>query len=213
MHYLIDGYNLLFRILDKGEEVQKAREQMIEQISKKVNFSELKTTLIFDSKYQAGPSSCSFDGFLEILYTNEGETADDWIIKEAKRLPLKSQETVVTSDKRLASQVRIKGVPTLSCEEFMAYLNKRVRQHIKDLKRKDEPLPPPPPEIKVKIPKGSAQYYEELFEKKLADMPAPKKTEKDLLKEPEVKKSQVLKEEDKKSDESEEERWARLFGA
>lgn len=213
MHYLIDGYNLLFRILDKGDEVQEARESMIEDISKKVNFTELKTTIVFDSKYQSGPSSTSHDGFLEVVYTDEGETADDWLIKEAKKLPLKAQETVVTSDKRLAHQIRIKGVQTLACEDFMTYLNKKVRTCIKQSKKVDEPLPPPPQSVKVKIPKGSKEYYEELFEKRLAEAPVKKENiSSKVVKETKIsKKIKTPFKEPKRSDESELERWQRLF--
>jgi predicted RNA-binding protein with PIN domain len=202
MHYLVDGYNLLFRRLNKGESVQNAREAMIESIGKKVNFIPLEVTLVFDSVYQPGWASHRLDRHLEVIYTNEGETADEWLIRYVKKMPEQEEVTIVTSDKRLAVHLKGKGVKILSSEEFVLFLNKRVKAILKT----PQPLPSLPVTKKLptkKIPKGSVEYYEKIFEDKSEAAPptSPKKAPK------------KLKEEDKRSGESELERWQRLFGA
>ena len=39
MHYFIDGYNLLFRILRAGDNLQKQREEIIQDLEIKINES------------------------------------------------------------------------------------------------------------------------------------------------------------------------------
>lgn len=211
MHYFIDGYNLLFRILDKGQEVQKARDEMIDMLIYKINRAEIHATLVFDSKYQPGPPTRNCKGNLDILFTDEGETADDWILNEVKRSPAKTEEKVVTTDKRLAVQIRLKGVQTISCEDFMEYLNKKVKLQIQNAKRvlKKEPIIPPPP-VK-KVAKGSQEYYEGIFEKKFADESLLRPAKPEKVKKPlKIKKGSVPKSPER-SRESDMDRWSRLF--
>lgn len=167
MIYLIDGYNLLFRLLLKGEELRKAREALIAMMSQKVALAGLKARLIFDSQYQEGWATEKREGPLLVIYTNEGETADEWILSYLK----KGDITVVTSDKQLARHVRIKGAHTLTCEAFLSYLENRARKRRIDPMKKSPPALPQP---QKKVAKGSTEYYEALFEK---DEPKKKKIE------------------------------------
>lgn len=208
MHYFLDAYNLLFRLLDKGEVVQLAREALIDQIGKKVNLIDLRVTLVFDSAYQPGWASSQQDRMLEIIYTSEGETADDWLIRYSKKLSTHPEITIVTSDKRLAVHLKVKGIKILSCEKFISFLNKRVRSVLKAPKESIAPPPKVTP-LKKKVAKGSAEYYEKLFQDRLENETPPlpkKKVPKPLTKEKQ-------KDNEKKCGESEEERWGRLFGA
>lgn len=211
MHYIIDGYNLLFRLLHKGQEVRQARESMIAELSQKAEISELNLILVFDSKYQEGTAASRREGTLVVVYTNEGETADEWIIRESKRPDRNSEEKVVTSDKRLAVHIRVKGIQTISCEDFIAYLNKRCKAYLLGQRKKND-TPTAEPEIEVKpkkVAKGSAEYYEAIFEKKLAEEPAKKiKKTSDVLVKKKVKKPKP----EERTPESELDRWTRLFG-
>lgn len=234
VHYLIDGYNLLFRLLHKGEEVKKAREAMIHQLALKVSFTQLKASLIFDSKYQKGEMSFKQEGVLHIVFTDEGETADDWILDAVKHHSEKGFLTVVTTDKRLASQVRIKGSQTLSCEDFMGYLNKKVRQQnkllrVEKIQKQLEALHPPkefkkPIYVKKPIVKESQVYYEEVFEKKYKENPENQKAEAKLKALEKAKEEALVKKLAKVSHreksvrerldgESDMDRWTRMFGA
>ena len=204
MLYLIDGYNLLFRILHKGEEVKKARDEMIVNLGRKVTFSSLKAILVFDSTYQEGLQTEKKEGDLVVVFTNEGQTADDWIVHAVKESEDKANTCIVTTDKRLAKQVRLKGAQTLSCEEFLAYLAKRM------VKKRDKPLLKPLIQLepKKKVAKGSAQYYEEVFEKKLEGAAKePKKIKPEITSEIPKTKREL------RTPESEQDRWSRLFGA
>ncbi len=47
MHYLVDGYNLLFRFL-KANPLEKTRQAMIEELNTAVSELNLSVTLVFD---------------------------------------------------------------------------------------------------------------------------------------------------------------------
>src|ERR1700722_447984 len=104
MHYFIDGYNLLFRVVRAliDEDLQQQREKIIADLSHKISLLNIDATIIFDSYYQKGLRERSFSQSLEVLFTDEGETADECILDELKKCPHPRNEMVVTSDKKLA---------------------------------------------------------------------------------------------------------------
>lgn len=159
MHYYVDGYNLMFRLLRASDDLQKQREQVIRDLNRKAGFLELDITLVFDSKYQAGEAERIRVDHLEVLYTNEGETADECILDELTGL----QETVVTSDKKLAYLSRLKQAKTESVSEFILWLNKRYKNKIRHLKnpKEKEPLSLPKPAAAPKP--GNLDYYLHAF--------------------------------------------------
>ena len=139
MHYYIDGYNLLFRMLRASDEnLQIQRELVIQELNNKIQFLELDVTLVFDAQYQYGESTRTQLNYLEILFTSSGETADDFIISELKACRTPLQETVVTSDKKLAWRARRKLARTESVEEFFEWINRRYKNKKKQKKREKE---------------------------------------------------------------------------
>lgn len=130
MHYFIDGYNLLFRVVkaDKNEELQHQRERIIEDLSRKIKLLKIDATLVFDSYYQKGFRERAVFHTLEILFTDEGETADECILDELKKCKNARLETVVTSDKKLAWHSRVRGAHTQTVEDFIKELNQRFRK-------------------------------------------------------------------------------------
>ena len=159
MQYLIDGYNLLFRLLHKGQEVRQARESMIVELSQKAALSDLDITLVSTLSIKKELRQSRKEGAIRVVYTNEGETADEWIIRECKKATGNTEDRVVTSDKRLAVHIRVKGIQTVTCEEFIAYLNKRCKAYFLGHKKRAEPTAPLPPPLIKKVAKGTAEYY------------------------------------------------------
>ncbi len=127
MHYYLDGYNLIFRTLAAGETLQSRREQLILDLSTKIELLHLETTVIFDSQYKDNEATRHHYKNMEIYYTDQGETADDYIIKRVKQLPPKTKATVVTSDLHLAWRARREGAFTVSAEEYLSWLQRRFR--------------------------------------------------------------------------------------
>ncbi len=175
MHYLIDGYNLLFRILESNESLQTQRNALIEAMARAAKTLKLHATLVFDSQYQPTEGSRHHLGDLEIIYTDRGETADEFILKTIKDAPKPESFTVVTSDKVLANQCRYKLAKTLAADAFLDWVDKRKKNIAAGIKKDKlitpirKPLPPPV-KPKAEKPKDPTQDdYERLFTEKLND--------------------------------------------
>lgn len=220
MHYFIDGYNLLFRLLPPKENLQLIREAFIYDLSYKASFLNLDATLVFDSHYQEGEASKSHVDKLEIIYTNQGESADDFILKSIKRSAFPKQHTVVTSDNKLAWQARRLLTNTMSVEDFVALLEKRYKNG--QAKQQESPdttkaskkiqeattlLPTPTPS------KGSMEYYIEAFEKEYKVLEsAPREVSINIPSEPlKFETFEEFEEEETTPIQSDEERWLKIF--
>jgi predicted RNA-binding protein with PIN domain len=180
MHYLIDGYNLLFRLLRTEDSLQKQRNELIARTSDRVRLLGLDATLVFDSHYQPSEASKHHLGPLEIIYTNPGETADDYILKALKEVKDPTKHTVVTSDKILANLCRMRLAKTMAIDEFLQWIHRRqknIAEEKKEARKQKEgegiilrPLirrPEPEPKKKV-VEEGetktlSLDDYERIF--------------------------------------------------
>jgi uncharacterized protein len=135
VHYLIDGYNLLFRLKEKKFPLEKLRQEIILVLNEEACKHHLKITLIFDAA-RTPPVELNRGHYeaLEIVYTAEGQLADDYILEviEASNNPL--QIAVVTSDLKLAKQARHLGATTLLIREFLTLLLKKAQKKKKDHK-------------------------------------------------------------------------------
>lgn len=223
MHYYIDGYNLLFRILPVKENLQLVREAFVYDFSYKVAALNLDVTLVFDSHYQEGESTKSHIGNLEIIYTAKGESADDFIIKSIKRCQNPKNQTVVTSDNKLAWRVRRHLAKTETVEVFNVMVEKRLKsRHARQeerLRESDKPkeIRRSEPE-KITIPEShippeeSFDYYRQIFEEKYETL-APAVVE-NVIQSPSYS---LAFEEDEDEVEAvdlslnEEERWLKIF--
>lgn len=239
MRYFIDGYNLIFRSgRFSSSELKNSRMDWIGWLNLQKGLLHGTITIVFDSAYVPGEIEKSHSGSVEILYTAQGETADQWIINQLawSKKRINKSIIVVTSDNQLAKQVRHLGAHTQSIEEFLRIVDRRVekKEHrlcanpIKtasfSIKLTSElikkPLPATPLLALPLAEKGNFSasseqaftYYLSSFEKKLQ---LQQEEEKNIEKKPH--KEIHLKRKKKKISppllvrESEEERWQRLF--
>jgi len=183
MHYYIDGYNLMYRVLTADDDLQTQRQEIIQELNEKIQVLELNATVVFDSQYQYGYGARSHLNYLEICFTDQGETADDYIVNELNSSTTPQQETVVTSDNKLAWRVRQRNAKTVSIEEFMSWLNTRYKKKKRAQKEKRTKPPPvaeaPPKPRRVSIPtepptpestpEESFNYYLYEFEKEFKE--------------------------------------------
>lgn len=130
---------MLFRLAGAKDDLQKQREAIIHDLNKKISLVKLDVSLIFDSTYQIGERERSHFHELEIAFTAEGETADDYILDEVKNSSHPQQEIVVTSDKGLARKARLLSAQVESVEDFMVHLNRSYKNKLRQLK-KEKPL-------------------------------------------------------------------------
>lgn len=181
MHYFIDGYNLMFRVLRAGDDLQMQRESIIRDLSRKIILTGLDVTIVFDAQYQSGESSRSNLQHLEIHFTSRGETADEYILQQLKHEKKPLQQTIVTSDKKLAWLARRQGSKTETVEDFLRQLNNRYRNKqkrpaapISNVLLKPKKAITAPPE--KSSPEESFDYYlahfEDSFKKIIESQPA-----------------------------------------
>lgn len=179
MHYWIDGYNLLFFQYGHHEKLEELRAQLIEDFSHHVDLLGLHATLVFDSMYHPGERTRSHRGCLEIVFTDEGETADEYILSEVEKSDV-HHTTVVSSDKLLSWRVRRLGAFTESVPTFLSWLKRRYKNKLHS-PPSDPTAPLPPVKAKKQHPpspssKADSQeclaYYQEIFQKKSLSEPA-----------------------------------------
>lgn len=171
MHYFVDGYNLIFRRIRAGENLQEQRAAIIYELDEAADLLELDITIVFDAQYHLGIGSRGHYHHIEICFTDEGETADDYIL-EAVRLQKKPhQETVVTSDKKLAMQARRRLAKTETVEQFMAKIGKRCQNKQRRQTIQKPAIPAPVPEPKIVVRKApefetDLERWERIFEER-----------------------------------------------
>jgi predicted RNA-binding protein with PIN domain len=148
MHYFIDGYNFLFQLYDEVDPLKEKREEVIEHLQKKLKDLNLNTTIVFDShQTKTNNFPTRFEqACLEIIYTPSGQTADAYILEALIWNKYNHTETVVTSDKRLATQIKALGAKVQSIDHFIKWLlkkdllnqqkeTKNLQEHPEDFKR------------------------------------------------------------------------------
>jgi predicted RNA-binding protein with PIN domain len=223
MHYIVDGYNLLFRILTPSLDLELRRKTIIENLNKKIQLVGIDVTIVFDSNYRIDESLKSHYKHLEIQFTSRGITADDWIIDKVRCLKTPESEIVVTSDKKLAWTVRYYSAKTESVEEFITNLNKRYKNKLAGIKENTEttsktslktpliqlkPLKKKTPTICKMAPSESFDYYLKQFEENFNKIAKPEKP-------PAVEKQKKHEFPKKKKDPDEHlsdmERWLKAF--
>jgi predicted RNA-binding protein with PIN domain len=127
-HYLIDGYNLLFRLAKSRQALKTKRVQLIEKLNEMIGPLALNATIIFDSADTTTRHSSRehFDA-LEIVYTNKAMSADAYILEKLDASKYPEHFTVVTSDRDLAFSSKVLKAKTLSVEAFLSLLLKKKK--------------------------------------------------------------------------------------
>jgi predicted RNA-binding protein with PIN domain len=230
MHYYIDGYNLLFRLVHAYENLQSSREQFILDLDRKISLVKIDVSIVFDGTFQEGNGTRTHFNNLEILFTSQGETADEFILNALKHSSHPKQETIVTSDKKLAWLARNKQAQTETVENFIHWLNKAYKNKLKKLTSLSPPQPKDktPPQTNLPFPlqttarpnkekEGSTEYYEKIFEKeyqKLIEKEPPiiKKQTSAKIRKPKIKKDPFLNTPSLPIDSTTQmERWEKVF--
>lgn len=109
---IVDGYNVINAwpelIALKEENLEHARDKLIDMLAGYGAYHDIKVTVVFDAHLVSGQESREKIAGMEVIYTNEGETADSCIEKMVYYLVRQGQRAyVVTSD--YAEQLSILG--------------------------------------------------------------------------------------------------------
>lgn len=126
MIYLVDGYNLLFRLFHSEKKFESQREVLIEFLEEKATLLNLDINLIFDGyKQNQELANTSYFEKLKVIYTSKGQTADDYIIEQIFLSKNPSQIVVVTSDKSLKKKSEELHASTRSIDSFINWITKK----------------------------------------------------------------------------------------
>lgn len=130
MHYLIDGYNLLFRLLDqKSQSLEKKREALIALLDRELSVIKGHVSIIFDSSEEIREFAQSVKRKnLEVIYAPKGKTADEYILELVEQRKNPKVLVVVSSDSGLTKQCKYLEAQIQTIEEFFAFLAKKTKK-------------------------------------------------------------------------------------
>lgn len=139
MHYIIDGYNLFFRLEEEITPLAEKREEFVEFLIKEMTRCHIKANLIFDSgktHKNPFPSTKEQQG-LTITFSPYGISADTYILEFLKYQKLPQTMTLVTSDRELAKKARELGAITQTIEAFLKMLQAKKKRRGKSEDKKE----------------------------------------------------------------------------
>ncbi|WP_293729196.1 NYN domain-containing protein [uncultured Phascolarctobacterium sp.] len=124
-YLIVDGYNVINAWKEFAQlrqtSLEHARELLIAGVSEYAAFKGYRAIVVFDAQEVAGAAAVETVHGIQVVYTNEGETADSWIERRAYELGRgvgRAKVFVVTSD--YAEQINILGAGAyrISAREF-----------------------------------------------------------------------------------------------
>lgn len=133
---IVDGYNMIgawpeLVLLKKQDRLEDAREALLHRLSNYSKYEGLEIIVVFDAQLVPGVTQSYSKYQLQVIFTEEGETADSYIERIAGELNDRlTQVTVATSD--LAEQwlCFLKVRCELLLENFIKVLKKQKKQSI-----------------------------------------------------------------------------------
>ena len=169
MHYLIDGYNLLFKE-NWALSLQNAREKLISELDRIATILTLDCTIVFDAHFQTDDLHRGHYNSLEIVFTAHGQTADEYIASYVEHQ--KKKIVIITSDRGLQAKVKAFGKDIETVKHFLTRLRKRCYNKLAKTsppKKKEKPLPAKKPPGKIKVdmknlpPLSDLDTWEKIF--------------------------------------------------
>lgn len=159
---VVDGYNIIGAwdelVKIKEKDIGQARDRLIELLSEYQVYSGLKIIIVFDAYYVQGAKSKQKAYDLDIVYTKENETADEYIEGIVSTLMnVKNQVYVATSDYTEQRIIFGKGALRKSARELwieLTDMDREIHQEIKQYRKRK-------PQTKIRL----NQEIKEKFEK------------------------------------------------
>lgn len=133
-YLIIDGYNVInaWPELIKLKEVnfEHARMKLIEIISNYSGYKGIKVIIVFDAhQVKGGVERKEYYNGVEVIYSQEGVTADMVIEKLINSLAKNQKVFVATSDKVEQDIIWAKGAYRLSSRELLNEINENLKQN------------------------------------------------------------------------------------
>jgi predicted RNA-binding protein with PIN domain len=156
----IDGYNLLFKCHPHHLSLQEAREKLILELDQLFTLLKREAYIVFDAMYQKNDLSHYSLKSVHIIYTAHKESADDYLYHLVAHSASPSLYTIITSDKKVQTRVKLLGGKILSLDSFLLYLHKKKKK----LPTSAASFTP------ATVSVGSIAYYKAIFEERLQSL-------------------------------------------
>ncbi len=129
MYYLVDGYNLIFSLIQSKESLQTIRHKVIRSLQKQFVLKKISGTLVFDGAHRRDEESgLSYSSPLIIAYAPKGQSADDYIIEQIQTASNPKEFVVVTNDKGLTLHAQSAGAKVQENRDFIEWLHKKKKK-------------------------------------------------------------------------------------
>ena len=140
MHYYIDGYNWLFRSFRSKKTLEEKRRQFLKDLTLLLQGKRCEITVVFDSSdpYSYTDSRGNFQ-FLEIIFTKNTQTADEYIELTIENAKNPKKITVVTLDRQLQQKCLLRGAHVLTILEFFNLFTPKKSYSCLDKQLEDSP--------------------------------------------------------------------------
>ncbi len=130
MHYYIDGYNLLFKLSHNWKlDLRTQRETLINAFNETIEELKLSLTIVFDgADAPRGDYTRGHWKNVEVVYTHEGLSADDYILHRLDEHQHRERYTVVSADRELMNKAKLRGACTIDIGQFLQLLERRTKK-------------------------------------------------------------------------------------
>ena len=127
--YIVDGYNMIgawpeLVALKKQDDLESARDLLIQRCSNFQKFENIEVWIVFDAQFVPGITQSFDQAQVKVIFTAEGETADSYIEMESyKRRDEYRSIFVVTSDGAEQNQVLGNGAYRMAVSDLVRSWN------------------------------------------------------------------------------------------
>ncbi|MBE3570510.1 MAG: NYN domain-containing protein [Bacillales bacterium] len=136
---LVDGYNIIGAWPElqelKKKDLAAARDHLIEKMAEYQGYSGFKVIVVFDAHYVKGVEKRYQNYQVDVVFTRENESADEWIEKKAIELTnIRNQVYVATSDYTEQWAIFGQGALRISARELlieMKEIEKKIKKKVK----------------------------------------------------------------------------------
>ncbi|MBC1350656.1 NYN domain-containing protein [Listeria welshimeri] len=143
---LVDGYNVIGAWPElsflKDRDLEAARDKLIEWMAEYQSYTGYRVVVVFDAQFVRGVKRKSKKHQVEVVFTHEDETADEYI--EQKAIEWKNARTqiiVATSDCTEQWAIFGQGALRISSRELLFEIQEMSKQIEKKIKRIQEKMP------------------------------------------------------------------------
>ena len=148
-YLLVDGYNIIFAWDDLKElsksSLDAARERLIHMLSNYQGYHKCHVIVVFDAyKVKGGTRHTERHHNVDVVYTQEAETADTYIEKASYQLGKKYRVRVATSDHTVQMIILGNHATRISASAFRTEVdavNEEIDRMLEHYRTPDQPLP------------------------------------------------------------------------